>query len=249
MNLYTYVHNNPLGYIDPSGHAIENAEYNKNQHDYLESVARGEWDKDAIGWAQNELANERFYIDPDEPDTIYSGFDVDGGVSNDYATPALAVGAIASCIVSCPALGAAAMGGADVAGMGATTASLTGSIAIVGAKIGGLGARAWNSVKGLFGTKAIPEYVNMLEAGVTADDLIIGAYQDGKISKAFLQGKDLGGAGHKAFLEGTEVGFYVYKDVHSGEIMVRGSGTASVVGGRYANEAELNHIAQIFGKK
>ncbi|MNO58782.1 hypothetical protein D3C76_493530 [compost metagenome] len=88
----------------------------------------------------------------------------------------------------------------------------------------------------------------LLKTAIEKDDVIIGAFKNGKVTKQFLMETDKV-YGHKTFLEGTEVGFYIYRDVFTGQWMAKGSGTASIIGGKYVTADDLNKIRQIFGLK
>ncbi|MNU09576.1 hypothetical protein D3C72_2562200 [compost metagenome] len=55
--------------------------------------------------------------------------------------------------------------------------------------------------------------------------------------------------GHKTFLEGNEVGFTIFKDVFSGNWVLKGSGTASKIGGKYISKEQLDVVAKLFGLK
>ncbi|MGG1554860.1 RHS repeat-associated core domain-containing protein [Paenibacillus ferrarius] len=56
LNLYTYGHNNPLRFIDPTGHSAATASYSQNQEDYLNSLGSN-------GWAQGQIDDKRWYVD------------------------------------------------------------------------------------------------------------------------------------------------------------------------------------------
>lgn len=59
LNIYTYTANNPLKYIDPSGHDYL---YSQNQYDYLMALA-----DDGNEWAAKQLDEGRYYVDEDVP--------------------------------------------------------------------------------------------------------------------------------------------------------------------------------------
>ncbi|MNW46523.1 hypothetical protein D3C74_238220 [compost metagenome] len=61
----------------------------------------------------------------------------------------------------------------------------------------------------------------LLKTAIEKDDLIIGAFKNGKVTKQFLMETDKM-YGHKTFLEGTEAGFYIiYRDVYTGQWMAK----------------------------
>jgi RHS repeat-associated protein len=149
LNLYTYCHNSPLGCVDPSGHAAKDARYSQNQVDYLNNLVSASGNS----WAQQQINEGRFYVDPNEPGVAYTVGEMDGGTPR-FGTPGYdwtgeamftggATAAVATCVYSCAALIAAG----DVATMGTAITSGT----VVAAKSVSLGARAWNATKNLVG--------------------------------------------------------------------------------------------------
>lgn len=82
LNLYTYVYNNPLRYIDPTGHftvAIygpsdyrfgEKSVVDENQYQYLTDVASGVWgqDEQLKSWGKSQLDQQMYYRNMDYRD-------------------------------------------------------------------------------------------------------------------------------------------------------------------------------------
>lgn len=65
LNIYTYVSNNPLKYIDPSGHKeakLANPVVDTNQLNYLKSLVSSGSSK-VKSWAKNEIAKGNYYIE------------------------------------------------------------------------------------------------------------------------------------------------------------------------------------------
>ncbi|TBL71228.1 RHS repeat-associated core domain-containing protein [Paenibacillus thalictri] len=85
LNLYTYVTNNPIMFVDPSGHSAATATYSQEYEDALREMAKGD-DGNAI-WAQNEIENKGWY--KDENGSVYSKDEVLHALYPDwYSTPA-----------------------------------------------------------------------------------------------------------------------------------------------------------------
>ncbi|WP_146189937.1 RHS repeat-associated core domain-containing protein [Paenibacillus elgii] len=154
MNLYTYGHNNPLRYLDPTGHAAKDSRYDQNQVDYLNSLVTAGGGNAIL--ARKQLNQGKFYVDPNERGVAYTVTEMDTGTPRfgtpgyDWTSEAAVTGGAtavaATCIYSCGALIAARAGAADIAGMGTTIATGT----VVAARTASLGTRAWNTVKGWF---------------------------------------------------------------------------------------------------
>ncbi len=62
LNLYTYVENNPLIYIDPSGLSAATAEWSANQYDYLTRLLSSS-DPGVVAWADAQLKANNCYED------------------------------------------------------------------------------------------------------------------------------------------------------------------------------------------
>lgn len=106
-----------------------------------------------------------------------------------------------------------------------------------------------NWAKGALATSSSSSVsVNLLKTAAKNDDVIIGAFKNGKITKQFLMNTEQV-YGHKTFLEGTEVGFTIYKDLFTETWVVKGSGTASEIGAKYITPSELEKVAKLFGIK
>lgn len=99
LNFYTYCSNNPLIYVDPSGHSAANAQWDANQYSYLSYMSEHDPDQGNRIWAAQELAANNVYIDPSESGKVYTNAEVwaarnpgsgsSGGPSNDASIAAL----------------------------------------------------------------------------------------------------------------------------------------------------------------
>lgn len=65
LNLYTYCQNNPIRYIDPSGHTALTAKWSNNQYIYLHNLAA----KGNV-WAKQQISQKRYFVD--EYGKVYS---------------------------------------------------------------------------------------------------------------------------------------------------------------------------------
>jgi hypothetical protein len=233
------VHNSPLINADPTGHWCEatvNGKFYSHPGNCTDSGNKATFDdnkRDGQAIINNGKVTEYFNFVPG--DGVRKP-----GFGENLATNATATVVIAGAIV----YGSAAWVAAESS---AAARTIAGTSAVLASKATTLGSKAWEWGKGLL-TSTNEASVNLLSLSIEKDDVIIGAFNNGKVTKQFLMMTD-GVNGHKAFLEGTEVGFTIYKDVFSGEIVIKGSGTASAIGGRYATPAELSKIADIFGMK
>lgn len=241
LNLYTYVQNNPLMYVDPTGHmsfktywyisrgsqdwfisnSINSVKSVFDGDTYLnifnlgKSLVNGTVSIKELAGVLGEEAIQPFKYLKEHEDHIFNGRPTKDEAYSYGQAYAKAVSALQ---------------------IAATSAYS--SVKIINrlpklAKSMGLSVSKIN-------------YSKLLEEAALKNDYIVGAYENGKITKLFLNKSDLGGAGHKAFLEGKEVGFGV--GIYDGEIFVRGSGTGSRVGGNYITEAEKAAIKKLFSK-
>lgn len=103
-------------------------------------------------WAKQQLEERRYYIDPSEPNKVYSLSEVDGGVREDWGVIVGAIPVIAAGIVYLPAVLAAS----DVVTVGVPTYGIATGTVVAGRTVG--------FFAGLFGPKTTKLYRSVSEA-------------------------------------------------------------------------------------
>ncbi|MBW7475185.1 RHS repeat-associated core domain-containing protein, partial [Paenibacillus oenotherae] len=142
MNLYTYVHNNPLIFTDPSGHMYENL--TEAEEDRIASLQSSFY----LAKAKHDIAGMQSYHDQAVAIRLASGeYEVVyrtnyttgkkdpiegtlGGVTEDWLSLSLAVPALAAGIMYAPALISSGLAAADVATIGTTSGTIIGGASV-----------------------------------------------------------------------------------------------------------------------
>jgi len=241
LNLYTYVHNNPLIYTDPTGHwlssdkflsandqkAIMEATTAFNNAQKVHNIAGMQAAHDqalAIRWASGKY---EVLKRTDYSTGTTTNFDGNvGGVKEDWLSIVAAIPALAAGIVYAPA----ALAAADVATMGYSTSGIATGTVVAGKSIGFFSSlfgpkttKLYRSVSeaelaGINTTKAFDEGYNMSGKwmATTFDDAVAwGQKMDGgntRIISIQLQQSFVNGLHYQAKLDGIGPAYYAEVD-------------------------------------